>query len=113
MANHTNRKGGYEVSEQADAGAPDGSVRHSRDGAILRITLDRPSRRNSLSHKMTDDTGRVLTAAATDDTLRAISIEGAGGDFCSGADWVATNEAAANGPAPAIWSAVSPIPRTG
>ena len=32
-----------------------------------------------------------LTDAATDDALRAILIQGAGDDFCSGADWVATN----------------------
>lgn len=32
-----------------------------------------------------------LTDAATDDELRAILIQGAGDDFCSGADWVATN----------------------
>ena len=33
----------------------------------------------------------TLTEAATDDSLRAIHIRGAGDDFCSGADWVATN----------------------
>lgn len=32
-----------------------------------------------------------LTDAATDDSLRAIHIRGAGEDFCAGADWVATN----------------------
>ena len=35
----------------------------------------------------------LLTAAATDDSLRAIHIRGAGSDFCAGADWVATNSA--------------------
>jgi len=33
----------------------------------------------------------ALTDAATDDSLRAIHIQGAGDNFCSGADWVATN----------------------
>jgi 2-(1,2-epoxy-1,2-dihydrophenyl)acetyl-CoA isomerase len=33
----------------------------------------------------------ALTEAATDDALRAIHIRGAGEDFCSGVDWVATN----------------------
>ena len=79
----------------------------SRDGAILRFTLDRPSRRNSLSHPMIDAFVDALTDAATDDSLRAIHIRGAGDDFCAGADWVATNDAAANGPAPATWSAAS------
>ena len=33
----------------------------------------------------------TLTDAATDDSLRAIHLRGAGDDFCAGADWVATN----------------------
>lgn len=33
----------------------------------------------------------ALTAAATDDSLRAIHIRG-GDDFCAGVDWVATND---------------------
>ncbi len=36
----------------------------------------------------------ALTDAATDDTLRAIHIRGAGDDFCAGVDWVATNSEA-------------------
>ncbi len=97
------------MSERADAAASDGTVRHSHDGAILRITLDRPSRRNSLNHTMTDELVAVLTAAATDDSLRAISIAGAGGDFCTGADWVATNE---SGQRPRTGDLVRRIPHT-
>lgn len=63
----------------------------SVDNAVLRITLDRPDRRNSLSHKMIDDLVALLGAAAYDDSLRAIALTGAGDDFCTGADWVATN----------------------
>lgn len=79
------------MGDDADTGA----VRHTRDGhagSVLRITLDRPDRRNSLSHNMVDDLVSLLTAAATDDSLRAVCLTGAGGDFCSGADWVATND---------------------
>jgi 2-(1,2-epoxy-1,2-dihydrophenyl)acetyl-CoA isomerase len=83
------------VSLQAgsDAGADpvDGSVTVSGDGTVLRIVLDRPARRNSLNHSMIDSLVQVLTDAATDDGLRAVHITGTGGDFCSGADWVATN----------------------
>jgi 2-(1,2-epoxy-1,2-dihydrophenyl)acetyl-CoA isomerase len=42
---------------------------------------------------MIDTLVSELTAAAHDDSLRAICIEGAGSGFCSGADWVATNDA--------------------
>ena len=69
----------------------DGSVTALRDGPILRLTIDRPQRRNALSHTMIDSFVAALTAAATDDGLRAVHIRGSGDDFCSGADWVATN----------------------
>ncbi|UXA09913.1 enoyl-CoA hydratase/isomerase family protein [Mycobacterium sp. SMC-8] len=68
-----------------------GAVRSVRDDAVLRIILDRPARRNSLSHPMIDDLVATLTCAASDDSVRAIHLTGAGEDFCSGADWVATN----------------------
>jgi 2-(1,2-epoxy-1,2-dihydrophenyl)acetyl-CoA isomerase len=42
----------------------------------------------------------ALTEAATDDTLRAVHIRGAGDDFCAGADWVATNSGEAPRPRP-------------
>jgi 2-(1,2-epoxy-1,2-dihydrophenyl)acetyl-CoA isomerase len=69
----------------------DGSVSAEHDGPILRLVLDRPGRRNSLSHIMIDQLVAILSAAATDDALRVIHVRGAGEDFCSGADWVATN----------------------
>ncbi len=79
------------MSHQADAADAEGSVTAIRDGAILRITLDRPSRRNSLTHLMIRELVDALTDAAADDALRAIHIRGAGDDFCAGADWVAAN----------------------
>ena len=79
------------MSHDADAADAEGSVTARRDGAILRLTLDRPQRRNSLTHLMIETLVRVLTEAAADDSLRAIHLNSTGGDFCSGADWVATN----------------------
>jgi 2-(1,2-epoxy-1,2-dihydrophenyl)acetyl-CoA isomerase len=80
------------VSHEADATDAEGSVTASRDGAVLRVTLDRPSRRNSLNRLMTENLVGALTSAAADDSLRAIHIRGAGDDFCAGADWVAAND---------------------
>ncbi len=77
--------------ESGSGSAPDGAVTAQRDGTLLRLTLARPDRRNSLSSSMTDALVTALTEAASDDTLRAIHIRGAGDDFCAGADWVATN----------------------
>jgi 2-(1,2-epoxy-1,2-dihydrophenyl)acetyl-CoA isomerase len=79
------------VSHEADAADAEGSVTASRDGAVLRVTLDRPSRRNSLNRLMTESLVDALTGAAADDALRAIHIRGAGDDFCAGADWAAAN----------------------
>ncbi|OBH95820.1 enoyl-CoA hydratase/isomerase family protein [Mycobacterium scrofulaceum] len=79
------------MSQGADAAGADGSVATHRDGAILRIALDRPGRRNSLSEAMIGSLVDALTTAAADDSLRAILIRG-GDDFCAGVDWVATND---------------------
>lgn len=89
--------------------AAEGSVTVRRDGPLLRVTLDRPSRRNSLSHAMIDVLVNTLTEAATDDTLRVVHIAGAGDDFCAGADWVATN---ASGERPRTGDLVRRIPHT-
>jgi 2-(1,2-epoxy-1,2-dihydrophenyl)acetyl-CoA isomerase len=80
------------VNQEADTAGAEGSVTACRDGAVLRVTLDRPSRRNSLTQLMIGALVDALTDAAADDSLRAIHIRGAGDDFCAGADWVATND---------------------
>lgn len=73
------------------AQSADGVVTTSRDGAVLHIVLDRTSRRNALSHSMIDTLVDTLTAAASDDRLRAVHLSGAGSDFCAGVDWVGSN----------------------
>jgi 2-(1,2-epoxy-1,2-dihydrophenyl)acetyl-CoA isomerase len=101
------------VSQQGardNGGDPgDGSVSVAHDGPILRVVLDRPGRRNSLSHLMIDQLVAALTEAATDDALRAVHIRGTGEDFCSGADWVATNR---TGERPRTGDLVRRIPLT-
>ncbi|GAA3703217.1 enoyl-CoA hydratase/isomerase family protein [Gordonia hankookensis] len=68
-----------------------GDVGVTRDGEILRLCLDRPAARNAMTPTMVETMVRELTAAASDDSLRAVHISGSGSDFCGGADWVATN----------------------
>ena len=80
------------MSHEADAADAEGSVTACRDGAVLRVTLDRRSRRNSLTHLMIGALVDALTDAAADDSLRAIHIRSAGDDFCAGSDWVAAND---------------------
>ncbi|MDR3657633.1 MAG: enoyl-CoA hydratase-related protein [Mycobacterium sp.] len=79
------------MSQEAEAAGAEGSVTVSRDGAVLRITLDRTSRRNSLTPLMIRTLVEALTEAAADDSLRAIHLRGGGDHFCAGVDWVGTN----------------------
>ncbi len=95
------------MSQGADAAAAEGSVAVHRQGAVLRLTLDRPSRRNALTQLMIATLVDALTAAASDDSLRAVHIVGAGDDFCAGADWVAVND---RGPRPRAGDLVRRIP---
>jgi 2-(1,2-epoxy-1,2-dihydrophenyl)acetyl-CoA isomerase len=88
------------LSHEAEAADAEGSVTACRDGAVLRVTLDRPLRRNSLTQLMIETLVDALTDAAADDSLRAIHIRGAGDDFCAGADWVAANSAGGQRPRP-------------
>ncbi len=60
-------------------------------GAVLRLTINRPERKNSLPQDAVRELVEALEAAATDDALRVVLLSGHGDDFCSGADWVATN----------------------
>ncbi|HEY7136364.1 MAG TPA: enoyl-CoA hydratase-related protein [Acidimicrobiia bacterium] len=58
----------------------------ARDGAVLRLRIDRPDRRNSL----TDDIVLVMTdaieAAGSDEDIRVIALSATGEHFCSGFD---------------------------
>jgi 1,4-dihydroxy-2-naphthoyl-CoA synthase len=52
-----------------DVGSADGAVTARRDGTNLRLTLDRPATRSSLSHSTVDALVGALTSAAADDEL--------------------------------------------
>lgn len=61
-------------------------VLFSIDGAIARVTLNRPDKRNALNDELIGGLKEALRAADTDGVVRAVVIAGAGADFCSGAD---------------------------
>jgi 2-(1,2-epoxy-1,2-dihydrophenyl)acetyl-CoA isomerase len=64
---------------------PDGlAVDH--DGAVLRLRLDRPARRNSLTDPIVYALTDTLDAAAGDESVRVIHLTGTGDHFCSGFD---------------------------
>jgi 2-(1,2-epoxy-1,2-dihydrophenyl)acetyl-CoA isomerase len=64
----------------------------AREGAILRITLNRPEVRNAFNRPMHAALGAAL-ANATDPDVRVVVITGSGAGFCSGQDLTEFQEA--------------------
>jgi len=58
----------------------------SRDGAVLRVALDRPAVRNALSAQVIRELAAAFESAAGEDGVRVVVLEGRGPDFCAGAD---------------------------
>ena len=68
------------------------SLAIDRDGrGVLTMRLDRPEKRNAIDDDMMRSLIATFEAAATDDNVRVIVLEGAGNDFCGGADIIARN----------------------
>jgi len=62
-------------------------VKLERDGALARVTLNRPERRNALDKAMIDALHGVLDTLAEDDSVGAMILAGAGDKaFAAGAD---------------------------
>src|SRR5215217_6517862 len=61
-------------------------VLYSVEGAVARITLNRPEKRNALNDAVIAGLKENLKKAAADKNVRGVVIAGAGKDFCSGAD---------------------------
>ncbi|WP_416903802.1 enoyl-CoA hydratase [Micromonospora echinospora] len=53
---------------------------------VATITLDRPERRNALTHDLVDEFVAAIDTLEADPGIRAIVITGAGSTFCAGAD---------------------------
>lgn len=62
-----------------------------RDGAVERLTLNRPDVRNAFNETMIAELTAWAAATAADATVRAVVVDGAGPTFCAGADvtWMA------------------------
>jgi enoyl-CoA hydratase/carnithine racemase len=57
-----------------------------QDGAVARLTLERPEARNALSRAMADALEGALARLARADDVRAVVVAGRGRSFCAGAD---------------------------
>ena len=56
------------------------------EGAVARLTLNRPEKRNALNEALVAGLKTSLRKASDDAAVRVVVISGAGNDFCSGAD---------------------------
>jgi len=56
------------------------------EAGVVRLTLNRPERRNALSEAMLNDLGTALERIAADRTARVVVLGAAGTAFCSGHD---------------------------
>jgi methylglutaconyl-CoA hydratase len=70
------------------------SILYSVDGAVARITLNRPEKRNALNDELIGVLKDSLALAAEDEQVRVVLLTGAGPDFCSGADLAALDRTA-------------------
>src|SRR5574338_621596 len=62
------------------------SVLLTRDGPVLRVTLNRPEVRNAFDEEVIATLSDCARTAMHDPELRAVVLAGAGKAFCAGAD---------------------------
>lgn len=60
-------------------------IRTARDGALARLTLDRPEAHNALDQRAMREMTSLLKDLSADETLRALVVTGTGRSFCAGA----------------------------
>lgn len=62
------------------------AIKVERDGQIVTVTLYRPEVLNALNSEMITELHDLLNGLSSDKETRVVVMEGAGGNFCSGAD---------------------------
>ncbi|MEF7617413.1 enoyl-CoA hydratase-related protein [Aquincola sp. MAHUQ-54] len=61
-------------------------IDYQKEGAIARIVLNRPERKNALANDMRQQLADAFRTADADDEVRAVVLTGTGDTFCAGAD---------------------------
>lgn len=80
--------------------SPYETIRVRRDGAIVRLTLDRPERYNAIVDPMPEELRHAVETADADERTHVIVLDGAGPGFCAGYDL--ERYAATPGPNPGV-----------
>lgn len=69
-------------------------IRYQADGAIARVTLARPDKRNALDAPTVRELKEAIARAEADTAVRVLLLRGDGRDFCAGADLAALKQIA-------------------
>jgi enoyl-CoA hydratase/carnithine racemase len=78
------------------------TIAFTRDGAVARVLLSRPSQLNAITPGMLDDFARLCDLLEADSRLKVLVLTGAGRAFCAGADLAVVAECASD---PEAWRA--------
>ena len=62
-------------------------LRIEREGALVRMTMQRPAKRNALNSDLVDALYDALKQAESDNNIRVIILAAKGSVFCAGADF--------------------------
>jgi isohexenylglutaconyl-CoA hydratase len=81
------------------------TIRLERRGAVAHLTLDRPVRRNALTHAMMVEISQALAGVRDDADCRILVLRGAGGNFSAGGDLDAMDDM----PPPPAEGALDPL----
>ncbi len=79
-----------------------GEIISEFDRGILRLTLNRPEKKNALTRAMYTDLAEALTDAQGDDAVRCVILAANGADFCAGNDIVDFAQGAAEFTSPEV-----------
>ena len=71
---------------------------HQAEDRVLTLTLNRPHKRNALDSHMVEALHSALVKARHDSAVRVVLLQGAGPDFCAGADLVEMEQITSMGP---------------
>lgn len=80
-------------------------VKVEQEGARAEIVLNRPARKNSITHDLTVQLAEAIVRVSSDSSVNCIVLRGAGGVFCSGIDLKESGDGNKPGPMP-VWPEV-------
>lgn len=91
-------------------------VEVERVGARAEIVLNRPERKNSITHELTVQLVEAILQVSSDSSVNCVLLRGEGGAFCSGVDLKESGDGTRPGPLPmwpnihaALYSSPAPI----